>query len=281
MSDEGLGLQITDDHILTIESLRESPVSFQVKDTSNLPPEWMSDIQPRNQGSFSCCVGGGLSGCFEHRNLVETGEFIRRSMWQAYIAAQEASGMLGRDSGASLAGALTAAGKVGVSIDSLCPMPQGYTTRIPQEALKNAAAHKHLGDARYDCRNWGRMIDWITNKDPVLFGGIWTSALDGVCSTDWVIQPRHLKTGTRRGYHCEYLCGWTTLDGEIVPFIRNTHGAKHGRNGVAVISREAWDIYVQDPYFVALAFGDVQEIAPKRRDLSQVSYLSGKTKSIV
>ena len=71
------------------------------------------------------------------------------------------------------------------------------------------------------------------------------------------------------------------IDGQIAPLIRNSHGAKYGRNGVAVVSREAWNIYTQDPNFVALAFGDVQEISPKRRDLSQVSYLSGKTKSIV
>lgn len=267
--DEGTGLVITDDHQQTLAECQEAPVSFRVADTSNLPPEWMSKIPARNQGSFSCCVGGGLSGCFEHRNFVETGEFVRHSMWQAYIESQRASRMLGKDGGASLKGALVAAGSVGVSVDSLCSMPSSYTTKIPSEAVADAARHKHLGNVSYDARNWDRMIDWITNQDPVLFGGIWTSALDQLNEREWIIQPKHLKTGKRRGYHCEYLCGWEMIGGILCPKIRNTHGVKHGRNGVAAISREAWDVYISDPYFVALAFGDIEEREPKRRSFTE------------
>jgi len=268
MSD-GLGLVISPDHEATIASLAQTPVSFRVKDLDSLPREWMSEIPVRNQGSFSCCVGGGLSGCFEHRQWVETGEFVRSSMWQAYIESQRASGFLGSDQGAALHGALEAAGRVGVALNSLCPMPSSYTTHIPEEAIRDAANHKHLGNKAYDARSWDVMVDWVTNKDPLLFGGIWTSALDQLNPSDYIIRPKHLKSGTRRGYHAEYLCGWEYVDGILCPRIRNTHGEGHARGGVAVISRDAWDVYMQDPNTVVLAFGDIQEREPKRRSWAE------------
>lgn len=266
---EGLGLEITGDHLATLERCEEAPVSFRLTDTSHLPREWMTDIPARNQGSFSCCVGGGLSGCFEHRQLVETGAFIRYSMWQAYIEAQRACRMLGRDGGASLAGALRAAGSVGVARNDLCQMPNGYTTDIPPAAIADAGQHKHLGDVNYDARNWDRMLDWITNKDPCLFGGIWTSGLASMNASDNIIRPKHLNVSGRRQYHCEYLCGWETVDGILCPRIRNTHGERYGKNGVAVISREAWDVYMRDPNTVCLAFGDIQEREPQRRSWTE------------
>ena len=262
---EGLGLHIAPDHLATIERFEQTPISFRLTETNSLPPQWMSDIPCRSQGSFSCCVGGGLSGCFEHRQFVEAGAFIRHSMWQAYIESQRHCGMLGSDNGAALAGALKAAGIAGVAINDLCPMPSGYTTKIPQAAIDDAAKHKHLGDIAYDARNWDRTIDWITNKDPVLFGGIWTTTLGEMNEEDWIIKPRHLN-GTKRGYHCTYLCGWTTIGGIIVPLMRNTHGDGFGKKGVVAVSREAWDAYMRDPYTVCLAFGDIMEREPKRRD---------------
>ncbi len=262
---EGLGLEITVDHLATLERCEQTPISFRVSDTSHLPSAWMTDIPPRNQGSFSCCVGGGLSGCFEHRQLVETGEFVRHSMWQAYIEAQRACGMIGRDCGASLAGALQAAGSVGVCLNDLCKMPSSYTTKIPEAATADAARHKHLGNVSYDCRDWDRMIDWITNRDPVLFGGRWRTSHAELNPTRWVESAQTQSSGSSLGYHCRYLCGWTTVGGMIVPLCRNTHGAGHGRNGVVAITREAWDVYCRDPNFVALAFGDIAEREPKRR----------------
>ncbi len=186
-------------------------------------------------------------------------------MWQAYIESQRACNMLGRDGGASLAGALKAAGTVGVCLDELCPMPTSYTTKISAEATADANRHKHLGNVSYDCRNWDRMIDWVTNKDPCLFGGIWTQGLSELSATNYIIRPKHLTNSGRRYYHCEYLCGWETIDGVICPKIRNTHGARHGRNGVSVITREAWDVYMRDPNTVCLAFGDIVERLPERR----------------
>lgn len=270
MSDQPTGLVIADDHQATLERLEEAPLSFRVTDTSNLPREWMSDIPARSQGRFSSCVGGGLSGCAEHRNLVETGVFLRMSMWQCYISAQKACGMSGRDGGATLAGAMKAAGSVGIALNELCPMPQSYTTNIPSDAIADAGLHRHLGDVHYDCRQWDRMLDWVTNKDPVLFGGIWTSNHGEMNSKNWIEKPNTLG-GNRRGMHCRYLCGWTTIDGQLAPLIRNTHGPGFGRNGIVAISREAWNVYLRDPNTVCLAFGDLQEREPKRR-----SYVESK-----
>ena len=272
MNDDGLGLIITDDHGATLATSEPSPVSFRVTDISSLPPQWMSEIPARNQGSFSCCVGGGLSGCFEHRNLVEVGEFQRWSMWMAYISAQRASNMLGRDSGASLAGALKAANAVGVCLDSLCPMPSGYTTKIPQAAFDDAGQHKHLDSSSWDCREWAAAIDHATNKDPILIGTVWTSEHSKINATNWIEHPKTFTSGTRRGYHCRYVCGWTTINGELALLIRNTHGTKYGRNGVSVLPQESFEVLRRDPNFVSLRFRDIAEREPKRR-----SFLESKS----
>lgn len=191
-------------------------------------------------------------------------------MWQCYIDSQEFSGFLGEDQGAGLPGALRAAGERGAARNDLCPMPDSYTTKIPAAARHDAAKHLHLGSVAYDARQWDVMVDWITNKDAVLFGGRWTSAMDAMNSRDYIVQPRHLKSGIFRGYHCEHLCGWEYVDGILCPVVRGTHGTGEGRDGYKIISRDAWEeVYLRDPNTVVLAFGDIKEREPKRRSFRE------------
>ena len=257
------GLVITGDHLATIDRFEKTPVSFSVKNLDSLPRKWISEIEPRNQGSFSSCVGGGLSGCFEHSNLVETGEFCRRSMWQAYICSQQACGMAGRDNGASLAGAMQAAAEIGCCRNEFCPMPNSYTTSIPKAALEDAKKHKHV-TVTWDARPWEKAIDWATNKDPILIGGLWTNRHSTINANNPIETP-WVYSGSSLGYHCRQLCGYIFIDGKLHLAIRNTHGAEFGINGVSYVPEETWAVLCRDPNFVACAFGDTEEIEPVRR----------------
>jgi len=266
---EGLGLEITDDHAATLERSEPTPERFAVSsdEMAKLPREWHSDIPARNQGSFSCCVGGGLSGCFEHSNLVETGEFVRRSMWQAYISAQRACGMVGRDGGASLKGALDAAGLIGVSRNELCPMPNSYTTTIPEAALADARKHRHLTPT-WDARQWSKAVDWATNKNSILIGGLWTDRHSSIKASDPIERPS-VYSGNRKGYHCRHVCGWIFIDGKLYLQVRNTHGEGFAKNGISYIGEDTWAVLTRDPNFVALIVGDTEEIEPKRRSWAE------------
>jgi len=265
----GLGLVIDDTHLPTLERLEPTPPSYAISsdEYKNLPEEWHSDIPARSQGNFSSCVGGGLSGCFEHSNLVETSEFIRRSMWQAYISSQKACNMLGRDNGATLQGALDAAGKVGVSRNDLCPMPNSYTTSVPKEAYEDAYKHRH-SEVTFDARKLSVACDWVTDKKPLLIGGLWTDRHSSLNKNNPIEVPS-IYSGTSRGYHCRYVCGWIFINGKLYFQVRNTHGAEFGLNGVSYIGEDTWAILCRDSFFVCLSVGDTMEIEPKRRSYKE------------
>ena len=267
----GLGLLISDDHAATLERSEQTPAKFAVSsdELSKLPREWHTDIPVRNQGSFSCCVGGGLSGCFEHSNLVETGEFIRRSMWQAYISSQRACGMAGSDQGASLSGALKAAGDVGVCLDSLCPMPTRYATGIPEAALADAKKHKHLTQT-WDARLWDKAVDWATNRNAILIGGLWTDRHSSINAQNPIEKPS-VYSGLSRGYHCRRVCGYIFIDGKLYLQVQNTHGKTFGLNGISYIGEDTWAVLDRDPNFVSLIVGDTEEIEPTRKSWSESS----------
>lgn len=266
---EGLGLVVDHTHLPTLERLEPTPPSYAISsdEYKSLPEEWHSEIPARSQAFFSACVGGGLSGCFEHSNFVETGEFIRRSMWQAYISSQKMCGMLGRDNGATLQGALKAANEIGVCRNDLCPMPQSYTTSIPREAYEDAAKHKH-SEVTWDARPWAKACDWVTDKKPLLIGGLWTDRHASLNKNNPIEAPS-IYSGSSRGYHCRHLCGWIFINGKLYLKARNTHGSDFGINGISYIGEDTWEVLNRDSFFVCLAFGDTEEIEPKRKSYKE------------
>lgn len=268
MSD-GLGLVIDDTHLPTLERLEPTPPSYAVSsdEYKNLPEEWHSDVPARSQGNFSSCVGGGVSGCFEHSNLCETGEFVRRSMWQAYISSQKMCNMLGRDNGATLQGALKAANEIGVCKNDLCPMPQSYTTSVSKEAYEDAYRHRH-SEVTFDARQWEKACDWVTDKKPLLIGGLWTDRHSSLNKNNPIESPS-IYSGASRGAHCRYVCGWIFIKGKLYFQVRNTHGPEFGLNGISYVGEDTWAVLNRDMWFVSLAFGDTQEIEPKRRSYKE------------
>lgn len=273
---EGLGLLITPDHEATINSLDQVPASFcTIPD--GLPDSWESPVNVLYQGSTSSCAGHAEAANFSHRQFVETGEVINYSAWFCYLTAQKRGGFYGSDRGTSIKSTIDAATLDGACLESLCKRPERYQTVISQEAVSDASKHKHHGSP-VDLRDWNTLMSWLYDHRSAVIGTTWyggQSTVRGIESLSLV------KSGSFLGYHARALIGWAQCDGEASPRVLNSHGSQWGTNGRATISREAWNWWLRDANFVALGFTDIDERVPKRRDLSQVSYLSGKTKSIV
>ena len=276
MSDSnGLGLlvdetpAIQEAHIRTIGSLNQLPVTFRAKDINKIPPKWETPITVFNQGQTSSCSGHAGAANFMHRQYVETDEVINYSPWFMYIKSQQRGGFAGRDQGTSIGSVLKAATLDGCCLQKLCRIPDHYTTVLPPEAVKDAAQHKHLGDA-VDLRDFSRLMDWLTDLRSAIIGTKWYSSQGNVKN----IETKQLGTGgTFRGYHARALIGWDTIAGELCPRVLNSHGADWGTNGRATIEHALWDVWLKDPNFVCLGFTDITERIPARRDWSGYNWV--------
>lgn len=277
MSDEGLGLIISDDHLETINGFDSVPVSFKAKDLSGLPSSWGSPIEAWNQQATSSCAGHAGAANFTHRQFVETGEATKYSPWFSYITSQKRGGFFGRDGGTSIKSVIDAATSDGCCLESMCPRPSRYSTTLTQDAIRDAAGHKHIGGT-VDLRDWDTVIDWLTDRRSVVIGTKWMGSQSAVRN----IETKALGSGgSFRGYHARALIGWDTIGGVISPRVLNSHGAGWGTSGRAIIERELWEWWNRDANFVALGFTDINERVPKRRDWSSFNWIGGGVPSWV
>ena len=279
----GLGLIVTEiekEHQELINSFKAPPVAFKLKDRSSLPSSADSAFQVYDQGGTSSCAGNALAGLFTEQQNIQTGELIRYSAWFAYITAQKEGGFLGSDGGTSISSTIQAGTKYGCCLESLCRLPSRYTTSLSQQAYDDAAQHKHLGEGLVDLRAWEDMIDWITDARGLEIGTKWYSSQDSMNSGSWIETKARASGGAFRGYHARQLFYWETIDGEICPKCRNSHGDRWAKNGRSVITRELWDWWKKDANFCAYGFCNINERIPQRRDLSQFSFILGDRPSI-
>ncbi len=279
----GLGLIVTEiekAHQELINSFKAPPVAFKLKDRSALPTSCDSDFKPWSQGATNSCEGHSSAGLFTEQQNVQTGDLQYFAPWFAYITAQKEGGFIGSDGGTSISSGIEAATKYGCCIESLCRLPSRYSTSLSKEAYENAAEHKHLGSGLVDLREWDDMIDFLTDFRGVSIGTKWFSSQDSIRSDSWIETPAKASGGSFRGYHARHLFYWETIDGQIAPKCRNSHGAGWGKNGRSVITRETWDFWRRDANFCAYGFCNINEIVPKRRDFSQFSFILGDKPSI-
>jgi hypothetical protein len=274
VSDDGLGLIISDDHEATINGFDSVPLTFRVKDLSSVVAAWESPIEVMNQGQSNSCAGHAGAANFNHRQYVETGEAVKYSPWFSYITSQRASKQFfGRDGGTSIKSVIDAATLDGCCLESMCARPSRYSTTLTQDAVRDAAAHKHIGGV-VDLRDWDTVIDWLTDRRSVVIGTKWYSTQSNVRD----IETKSLGSGgSFRGYHARALIGWATINGVISPRVLNSHGAGWGTNGRATIERELWDWWKRDANFFALGFTDINERIPKRRDWTGFQWTGGAT----
>lgn len=277
MNDEGLGLIISEDHEATINSFEGVPVSFRATESSNVPDAWESPLEAWNQQQTSSCAGHAGAANFTHRQFVETGECVKYSPWFSYITSQRRGGFSGRDGGTSIRSVIAAATEDGCCLESLCPRPSHYSQTLGADAIKDAAAHRHIGGV-VDLREWETVMAWLTDLRSVVIGTKWMSGQRGIRSVETKAQGA---SGSFLGYHARALIGWATINGSRSPRVLNSHGSVWGTNGRATIERELWEWWRRDPNFVALGFTDIAERIPQRRDWSAFQWTGGGVPSWV
>ena len=212
-----------------------SPFPFTSFEASQAPDEidhrpW---LQVENQGPVSSCVGHGDSSTLEVCNFYDTGgEVINLSRMYAYLTAQKASGLFGRDQGATISGALAANANDGICLEKTFPYPGKYVTRITKEAHDEASQHKlirHTPMRTYeDCMAWLQ-----TGQGGIVIGVRWVSSL---INTTGVIESI---SGRSSGFHCMAILGYSQRKdsrGRKYLWMVNSHGKGWGNAGWAEVA---------------------------------------------
>lgn len=258
----GLGLVIDDRHEERVNSFLDVPLAF-CAGISELPDEHIPPLVIEDQASTNSCAGHALAAACSQANYNDTGEVVRFSRWFAYLTAAYVGGFSGRDQGTSIASTIEAATKYGVCLESTFPFPGRYTTsHWSSESQSEAYKHRHFGDTQYDCRDWSIMMAAVTDRRAIVIGTTWYGGQD---SMGWIEDERAAFSGSFRGYHAREICGWTTVNGVMVPVIQNSHGMRHGKNGRTAVMPGVWERWKRDPNFCAFMYNDIDEVEPKRR----------------
>ena len=104
------------------------------------PRSWMTI---EDQGQMGSCSGNAMTSCLELLNWFDTGgDVVQLSRMFSYLAAQKMDGLLGRDTGATISGAVKAAKTFGTCLESTFPYPSRYVDSIPTAALSEAGEHR-------------------------------------------------------------------------------------------------------------------------------------------
>lgn len=267
---EGLGLVISDDHVDTVNSFAKLPVSYCAS-TEDVP-DFESPIEAWDQNSSNSCAGHSGAACFTHRQWVETGEMIRFSPWYSYITSQKRGGYYGRDEGTSISSVISSATQDGCCREQLCQRPQSYDGRLSQQAVTEAAAHRHIGTP-VDLRDFDELMSWLRDFRCAVVGTRWNSWQSSVKEVETL---RLAKGGSFLGYHARAFVGHR----KGLPVVLNSHGKGWGINGKATVEREVFEWWRGDANFVCLGFTDINEIVPKRRNLADFSFILPEMSSI-
>lgn len=169
-------------------------------------------------------------------------------MWYAYIAAQRASGMAGRDNGATISGLAQGCSTAGFAFDSECPLPARYTSKVSAEAIATGAKQRLLRFSKIN--SFAEFEAWQKNGfGPVVCGITWTSALANCTG-----RVRLQDTRGRGGGHCVTFWGWNEADewDQV-----NQWGLEWGDQGWAQWTREAVTSLIEQNDTEFIGFTDV------------------------
>jgi hypothetical protein len=206
--------------------------------------KWLKIV---SQGQMGSCTGHAMKYIMQVLHWIATGgDTISISALFAYIEAQRASGFLGQDQGASIAGAVQAGQTVGGCTDDVCPYPNPvvYTTRIPQPAYENAKHRKvhsqSIMRSYSDCLNW-----LATGVGCLDFGIDWTY---GLANNKTGIADRSNSGGQSLGGHSVAGVGLNEkVDQQGRPYIDvpNSHGDWYGDKGWIAVEPALVDQQIQ------------------------------------
>lgn len=227
--------------------------------------ELPAEIDPRpwhrieNQGPLNSCSGFALSSVGEKCFQIATGRVTQFSPMWAYLRAQLASGLLGRDQGATISGAVRAAQQ-----DGFCPLddfpypqPPRYSTAIPANAMAAASPFRIRGVGQI--ANAAQAKTWLgTNQGGLLFALPWPVRIfDGICDS---------ASGYGTGFHAVAGLGYDR-EGRI--WIGNSHSTSWGDAGWFRLTPQALERFLQVPGVVIVGLSDLTTPQPRQVDWTQ------------
>lgn len=144
------------------------------KEPAELDPREWFDIH--NQGNQGSCQGQSLADSVDYCHYIETGIEVNTSRGFAYLASQQASGMLGSDSGSTLDGG-TRAAAAGLPLESRFPYTDNYRQLL---SAYRSQANDIIADASNLFRLQGEVplateedcFRWLSSRSGIIQIGI-------------------------------------------------------------------------------------------------------------
>lgn len=250
------------------EALRQTAVDFRrhVDGRFAAPPE----IDPRpwhrieNQGAMGSCQGHALSSVCEMAYHIATNEVLQFSPLFAYYATQKIDGLLGGDSGSTIAGGMECSKKFGACPLDVMPYPNPvrYTGVIPDAAYSAATSFKIRLHAV--CRNYDDVFSFLASgQGGVEIGIRWGAAMTP--NGDGVIEQ--FRPGS--GGHAVCFLGYSRrVDGQGHNYLwlANSWSEQWGDRGWAEVAPLAVEQMARHPETVMIGLSDLSTPAPRRID---------------
>ena len=217
-----------------------------------------------DQGQMGSCSGQAMSSCLELLNWFDTqGEKIQLSRMFAYLSAQKLDGLLGRDTGATISGAVKAAKTFGICLEETFPYPPKYSDGIPARALNEASKHRLIAHAVLN--NYDDVFNFLASGVGAVEIGIpWRASL---ANNNGVID---VSTGKTYGGHALAIVGFVRnkKDNQNRKYLimANSHGRKWGKNGFALIAPRLFDEWSRDNFSEMIGMSDLEEFRPRLVD---------------
>jgi len=237
-----------------LNRLPEVPMHTEAWKAFSRPAEIdISWHRTENQGQIGSCQGHALSSVLERLAFVH-GEHIQLSEIFAYLATQKIDGLLGSDSGSTIAGGCQLAVNTGCCLEEMTGYPTSYPSRSGiNEVLKPAnyqAAAKYKAKSAWKIpQDLDKTLDFIAGGGGISFGIRYYHSL---IPADRVV--RSFRPGWGSGGHAMCVLGYDRNG--------NLRAANSHADGPYLITPEAWQQMLQDNYTAAIGLMGNTEAEP-------------------
>jgi hypothetical protein len=206
----------------------------------NVPLDPRGWLSPRDQGPLQASCGMALATCLDVTNWLATGRAVRLSGLFAYLAAQKLCRQFGRDTGATVCGAVKAAKVFGVCREKIVPTTMTYRDSIPGRALRDAARHRLVSHSMLGTYR-EVFVFLAAGLGAVLLAIPWRQSL---ASAGAVVEE---DGGPTLGWHAVSVVGIADepRDERGRPYlvVANSHGLDWGNNGFTLVAPRLFDAW--------------------------------------
>jgi len=235
------------------------------------PRKWMR-VESADTLSTGC--GDALARCLEFLQCLKSGGHpVRLSSRFAYLAAQKMDGLLGRDCGATICGAVKASKVFGICRRSKFRPTVGYSDAMPISAFRRAAAHRVVSHSLL--YNYAEVVRILASGVGAALVGIpWAESFD---EHDGTIDSI---SGPQRGYHSLAVVGFVAdrrdEQGRKYLIVANSHGRSWGEDGFATVAPRLFDIWGRDDRAMMVGLSDLASY--RTRDVSPINVRAAQSR---